>query len=348
MDTSFRLLPEQAANHASSVDRLTLFVLLVCVFFTALIAVLVVYFAIHYRRRAGEQHAPPHPPEEKTGHGMALEITWTVIPIVIVTIMFLAGAKVFIRIQEAPKDAMEIYVMGKRWMWHTQHPTGPREINELHVPVGKPVRLLLISEDVVHDFGLPAFRIKQDVIPGRYTQEWFVATKPGQYHIFCDQYCGASHSKMVGTLYVMEPEKYRQWLEGRPADDPPRLAGEKLFAQYGCITCHSTRGPTMAGLYGRTVKLEGGQTVVADDNYLRESILYPSARIVQGFPPIMPSFAGQLTEDQVFQIIAYIKSLASATTDPYQLPNVGPTTQPQRAVPGPGPFLQSQTPTVQP
>jgi cytochrome c oxidase subunit 2 len=361
METGFRLLPQQASNFASSVDRLTLFLVLVSLFFTVLIAVLVVYFAIHYRRRAPGQHAHPTGPTaagepaaqtQDTGHGqaLALEITWTVIPLILVTVMFVAGAKVFVHTQQAPKDAMEIYVMGKRWMWHIQHPTGAREINELHVPVGKAIKLVMISEDVIHDFGLPAFRTKQDVLPGRYTSEWFVPTQPGAYHIFCDQYCGADHAKMVGTVYVMEPEKYRQWLEGRPsADDPPRVAGEKLFAQYGCVTCHSTRGPTMAGLYGRRVQLEGGQTVVADENYLRESILYPSAKIVAGFPPIMPSFRGQLSEEQVMQLVAYIKSLAGASSEPMAVPSAGgPATQPVRAAPGPGPFLPDESPKGQP
>jgi cytochrome c oxidase subunit II len=207
---------------------------------------------------------------------------------------------------------------------------------------------VMISEDVIHDFGLPAMRTKQDVLPGRYTSEWFEATEPGQYHIFCDQYCGADHAKMVGTLYVMEPGKYREWLEGQPADDPPRVAGEKLFAQYGCVTCHATRGPTMAGLYGRRVQLEGGKTVLADENYLRESILYPSAKVTAGYPPIMPSFKGQLTEEQVMELVAYIKSLAGATSEKYELPAVGPATQPNRAVPGPGPFVPFEAPKGQP
>jgi cytochrome c oxidase subunit 2 len=362
MDSSFRLLPQQASDHATTVDHLTLFLVLVSVFFTLLIAVLVVYFAIHYRRRASGQHAHPQhahaaggreAEEHPEGHGMglALEITWTVIPLILVTIMFLAGAKVFVRSQQPPRDATEIYVMGKRWMWHIQHLTGAREINELHVPVGKPIKLILISEDVIHDFGLPAFRMKQDVLPQRYTTEWFHPTEPGEYHIFCDQYCGVDHAKMVGTLYVMEPEKYRQWLEGRPTDEPPRLAGEKLYAQYGCVTCHSSRAPTMAGLYGRRVQLEGGRTVIADENYLRESILYPSAQVVAGFPPVMPSFKGQLTEDQVTDLVAYIKSLAGATSEPMALPagnDAGPATQPTRATPGPGPFQRFEEPRGQP
>jgi cytochrome c oxidase subunit 2 len=331
------------------VDGLTLFLLVVSTFFTVLIAVLVIFFAVKYRRRADTQHPIVGPAEEDTHQGLALEITWTVIPLILVTFMFLAGAKVFVRSTQPPKDSMEVYVEGKRWMWKTQHPTGQREINSLHVPMNTPIRLIMISDDVIHDFGLPAMRVKMDVIPGRYTTEWFQADRPGEYHLFCDQYCGTNHSKMVGTVTVMEPGKYREWLEGRPQDDLPRVAGEKLFGQYGCVTCHATRAPTMAGLFGRTVQLEGGQSVVADENYLRESIIEPSAKIVKGFPPLMPSFKGQLTEEQVMDLVAYIKSMAGATNEPYQLPTTGgPTTQPNRATPGPGPFQPTLEPTANP
>ena len=348
MNEGFRLFPEQASEHAVSVDRLTLFVLAISVFFTVLIAILVVFFALKYRRRATDQQVPRSEVKTDGSHGLALEITWSVIPLIIVACMFIAGAKVYVRSQQPPRDAMQIDVVGKQWMWHIQHPTGAREVNALHIPVGKPIRLMMISEDVIHDFGLPAFRMKQDVLPGRYTSEWFEADKVGEYHLFCDQYCGADHSKMVGTIYAMEPAKYRQWLEGRPADVPTRVAGEKLFAQYGCVTCHASRAPTMAGLYGRTVLLEGGGNVIADENYLRESILYPSARIVRGYPPIMPSYHSQLTEEQVMDLVSYIKSLAGANSDPYELKGGGAATQPNRAIPGPGPFVPSQIPMAQP
>ena len=334
MDTSLHFLPEQASRHAADVDRLTLGLLIVSVFFTVLIAVLVVYFAIRYRRRAVGPNPPPLQPHAEGPVGTALEITWTVIPMILMAGMFIAGARLFVRLQQAPAGAMEINVIGKQWMWQVQHPTGAREINALHVPTGKPVRLIMISQDVIHDFGLPAFRLKQDVLPGRYTSEWFQADRPGEYHLFCDQYCGADHAKMIGTVYVMEPAKYREWLDGSGADLPPRDAGKQLFAQYGCVTCHAARAPTMAGLYGRMVQLEGGGTVLADENYLRESILYPSARMVRGYPPIMPSYRGQLTEEQVMQLVAYIKSLAGATSDPFELPGGGPTTQPDRTIPG--------------
>lgn len=348
MDTDFHMFPEQASRHAASVDHLTLAMLAVSVFFTLLIATLVVVFAIRYRRKAGATAPPPAGAGSEEGKvGTALEITWTVVPLILMVGMFIAGARIYVRVKQPPVGAMEINVLGKQWMWKLQHPSGAREINSLHVPTGRPIRLIMISQDVIHDFGLPAFRLKQDVLPGRYTSEWFQADRPGEYHLFCDQYCGADHSKMVGTVYVMEPAKYRQWLDGGPADLPPRDAGRQLFAQYGCVTCHASRAPTMAGLYGRTVQLEGGGTVTADENYLRESILYPSARMVRGYPPIMPSYRGQLTEEQVMELVAYIKSLAGATSDPMEIPGGGATTQPDRAVPGPGPFLPEQTPKTQ-
>jgi cytochrome c oxidase subunit 2 len=348
MDTSFRLFPAQAGNYSPLVDGLALFLLAVTVFFSIAIAIAVIYFAVKYRRRP--EHPAPEPVDSGGHTGLALEITWTVIPLIIVTFMFLAGAKVFIRTRTAPDDAMTIFVEGKRWMWKTQHPTGAREIDALHLPAGQPVKLVMISDDVVHDFGLPAFRTKMDVIPGRYTSEWFTPEKPGEYHLFCDQYCGVNHSKMVGTITVMEPAKYREWLEGHHSDDPPRVAGEKLFVQFGCVQCHATRAPTMAGLYGRNVPLESGGSVVADENYLRESILYPSAKVVKDYPgSVMPTFKGQLTEEQVMDLVEYIKSMAGATTEDYKLPGAGgPTTQPNRATPGPGPFNPVEQPQANP
>jgi cytochrome c oxidase subunit 2 len=342
--TSFKFFPPEAAHHAFAVDGLALFITAVSIFFSVLVAAMVVYLAVRYRRRPNEKFVPKPDPSH-THLGFMLELTWTIVPIGIVAVMFLAGAKVFVRSQHPPRDAKEYYVEGKRWMWKTQDvATGAREIDSLHLPAGVPVRLIMISDDVIHDFGVPAFRMKMDVVPGRYTSEWFLPERPGEYHLFCDQYCGTNHSKMIGTITVMEPAKYRQWLDGHIADDAPRVAGEKLFGQYGCVTCHATRAPTMAGLYGRPVPLEGGSTIIADDNYLRESIFYPSAKIVKGFPPLMPSFRGQLTEEQVMDLVEYIKSLAGATTETYQLPPMGPTTQPNRAVPGPGPFVPVQAP----
>jgi cytochrome c oxidase subunit 2 len=228
---------------------------------------------------------------------------------------------------------MRIDVVGKQWMWKIQHERGQREINELHVPIGKPVLLTMTSQDVIHDFFIPAFRVKMDVLPGRYTTEWFEATKPGEYHIFCAQFCGTSHASMIGKVVAMEPDKYQAWLAGEVVDQTPVAAGAQLFAQFSCISCHSQRAPSMAGVYGSDVKVyEDGQlkTVKADENYIRESIVDPSKKIVQGYQPLMPSFQDQLTEEQIFELIAYIKSLGTqgGPADDYKMINrypVSPT-----------------------
>jgi cytochrome c oxidase subunit 2 len=217
---------------------------------------------------------------------------------------------------EPPDDAMVIHVVAKQWMWKIQHPNGRKEIDELHVPLGRPVKLVMTSEDVIHAFFLPAFRIKQDVLPGRYTQEWFIPTKLGEYDLFCSRYCGTSHSHMRGRLIVMLPGDYDLWAANAALDDRPEAAGGRLFSQYGCIACHGQQAPTLAGIYGKPQPMQDGTTVVADEDYLRESIIYPRAKIVAGFPPIMPSYQGQLSEEQLFQIIAYIKSLKNPAGPP--------------------------------
>ena len=202
-------------------------------------------------------------------------------------------------------------MVGKQWMWKLQHPEGVEEINELHVPVNRPIKLTMTSEDVIHDFSVPAFRLKKDVVPGMYTTLWFQATKTGSFHLFCDQYCGTNHSLMRGEVIVMEPTEYEQWLSGGIRGGTMAQSGAKLYDQLACITCHGTgRGPSLNGIYGKPVKLTDGKTVVADDAYLRESVLYPSAKIVEGYTPIMPTFKGQVTEEQLLQLIAYIKSLS--------------------------------------
>jgi cytochrome c oxidase subunit 2 len=315
MDTSVRLWPEQASNHAREVDALFAYTMGVSVFFTVLIFVLIVFFALKYRRRPGVVPVPV-----KTS--LPLEVAWSVIPFLMTMVMFVWGSDMYVRLMRPPAHAMQINVIGKQWMWQTQHPTGAREINELHVPVGQPVKLVMTSQDVIHSFYIPAFRTKMDVLPGRYTSEWFTATQPGEYHLFCAEYCGDQHSRMVGRVVVMEPEKYQAWLAGVPADASPVEAGAQLFTRYGCITCHGQRGPGLAGVFGSTRQvIENGRRreVVADEAYLRESILNPSAKIVVGFQPLMPTFAGQLSEEQILDLIAYIKSLhfpAAATTQP--------------------------------
>ncbi|MCC7349966.1 MAG: cytochrome c oxidase subunit II [Phycisphaerales bacterium] len=303
MDTSFRLLPETASTMASQVDGLYFFLNAVAAFFALLIFVLIVYFSLRYRRRDESVRPAPVPTNLK------LELLWTIIPFLITMVLFSWSARLFIQMSHSPADAMRINVVGKQWMWKIQHPDGQREINALHVPVGKPIELMMTSQDVIHSFYVPAFRIKQDVLPGSYSRLAFTPTKVGEYHLFCAEFCGDQHSGMIGKVVVMEPAKYDAWLAGTIPDEPPALAGERLFAQYGCMACHGQRGPTMAGLFGRKVELNDGTTVTADEQYLHESIFDPAAKIVRGFTPLMPSFRGQLTEEQVMQLIAYIKSL---------------------------------------
>ena len=295
----------QASSWATDWQYLFYFEVGIFIFFSGLIFAAILYLAVKYRRRPGNEAPPP------TKDYLPLEITWTVIPVCLCVVMFLWGAALFIKNGVPPPTSMEIFVLGKQWMWKIQYPNGRRDINELHVPVGVPVKLTMGSEDVIHDFAIPAFRVKKDVVPGHFTTLWFTATKPGRYHLYCDQYCGISHSAMVGWVIVMQPAEYVRWLGGGDAGKSLAEAGADLYQRYACITCHGTgRGPSFVGLYGSTVKLNNGQTVTADDDYIRESILNPSAKIVAGYTPIMPTFQGQLKEEQILQLTAYIKSLA--------------------------------------
>ena len=309
MSTPFPLFPPSASSAATEMDLLYLFISAICIFFTVLVAALVVVFAVKFRRR--------HPDEVGADiHGsLALELTWTIIPFVLSMVMFVWGADLFFRLARPPADAMEVFVVGKQWMWKVQHPDGKREINEMHVPINRNVRITLGSEDVIHDYSIPAFRVKMDAVPGKLTTLWFRATKPGTYHLFCAEYCGTKHSGMIGQVIAMEPEEYQAWLTGATAGVPPAQAGEKLFSEYGCATCHKIEGggvgPSLGDVFGHEVALADGRTVVADDNYLRESIMTPMAKVVRGFIPAMPTFQGQLNEEQLMQLIAYIKTLKS-------------------------------------
>jgi cytochrome c oxidase subunit 2 len=305
---TFCLFPDSASNLAPRVDALTHFLLLASGFVTLLVLVLIVTFAIKYRRRS-EDEVPP-----ATISRVRLEIFWSVVPLCVFMVMFYWGASLYVDMRRPADHALEIHVTGKQWMWKLQHPGGQREIDELHVPIGRPVRLIMISQDVIHSFFIPEFRIKQDVLPGSYTTQWFTATKPGVYHLFCAEYCGTMHSGMVGRVVAMEPAAYEAWLAGVTPDEPPPASGARLFTALGCVQCHGQNGPTLAGLYNSSVKLADGSTVVADENYLRESILNPPAKIVAGFAPLMPSYRGQLTDEQVDQLVQYIKSLGAAAS----------------------------------
>jgi len=295
---------------AGRVDALYFFFVAVTAFFSLLIAVAVIVFAVRYRRRSADEVGAPI-------HGsLILELTWTFIPLAIAMVMFVWGAGVFFQLQNPPADAMEIYVVGKRWMWKAQHVSGQREINELHVPLGQPVKLIIGSEDVIHSFYIPGFRVKMDAVPGRTTTLWFEATKTGTFHLFCAEYCGTSHSKMIGRVVVLNPTDFQTWLGGGPQTGTLAENGERLFTSLGCVTCHKgdsgARGPDLKGVFGKTVTMMNGEQVVADENYLRESIVTPTARMVAGYAPLMPTFQGQVSEEQLVQLIAYIKSLGAA------------------------------------
>jgi cytochrome c oxidase subunit 2 len=310
MNLGFPLFPEQASTMAARVDALFYFLVAVTVFFAALIFFMIVVFAVKYRRRSEDER--PRPIEGN----FWLEILWSAIPLGLTMVMFVWGAIIYFDIYNPPNDALEISIVGRQWMWKAQHAEGQREINELHVPVGQAVKLTMTSEDVIHDVFLPAFRIKQDVLPGRYTTLWFQATKAGEYPLFCAQYCGTQHSGMVGRVVVLEPAEFEKWLSGGATGVSMIDQGASLFKRFGCETCHgaggTSQGPSLAGLFGKTVKLQEGTTVTADENYIRESILDPRAKIVAGYQPIMPTFKGLVSEEGLLQLIAYIKSLEGA------------------------------------
>jgi cytochrome c oxidase subunit 2 len=311
------LLPDSASSYSGDVDALTLGWLAVSAFFIVLITVVILFFFMRYRRRRrGEVGMTA---EMRT---LPLELTWSLIPLIIALGMFAWGVKVFFVTARPPADAVEYWVTGKQWMWKIQHPEGVREINTLHVPVGQPVRLTMTSEDVIHSFYVPAFRVKADVLPGRYTTVWFKPTKTGRYHLFCAEYCGAEHSVMGGWVEVLEPEEYERWLETGKTGPTMRASGEELFQQLACNTCHvqgeppaglTRRAPTLQDLFGSQVVLASGRSLTADETYIRESIVNPQAKVVAGWQPIMPTFKGQVTEEQVNALVAYIKTLKTSS-----------------------------------
>ncbi len=303
----FRLFPEQASTFAPQVDHLLFFLLAVAAFFTVGIFSAIAYFAIRYRRRSeGELPRPVH-------GGLPLEIAWSVIPFGLTMVMFTWGASVYFNESRPPDNALQIYVVAKQWMWKLQHMEGRREINELHIPLGRPIKLTMTSEDVIHSFYVPSFRVKQDVVPGRYSTLWFQPTKPGRYHLFCAEYCGTKHSGMTGWIEVMAPRDYQAWLSGGATTGSLAENGQKLFEDLACGNCHKADGsgrcPTLVNLFGGTVVLTGGATVTADEAYIRESILQPAAKVVAGYQPVMPTFQGLVTEEGVLQLVEYIKSL---------------------------------------
>jgi len=302
--------PPVASSIAEGVDQLYLLLTGITLFFSVLIFSIIFYFMIKYRRRS-ETEVPP-----EVHSSLFLELAWTIIPSLICVVLFVWSSSLYIRNARPPASSTEIFVIGKQWMWHLQHPEGPREINELHVPIGVPVKLTMTSQDVIHDFYIPAFRIKKDVLPGRYSSIWFQPTQTGTFHIFCAQYCGTNHSQMIGWVYVMTPTDYAAWLAGGEKTESMAQQGERLYSQFGCGTCHSAesggRAPSLVGLYGKPEKTQSGETRVVDEALIRQAILVPNSVRIGNYEPIMPTYQGQIDEEQMLQLIAYVKSLGSA------------------------------------
>lgn len=325
----FPLFPEQASTFAGPIDALYFVLISLSLLFGGVLPFIILYLMVRYHRsqKADRKNQPDG--------SLVLELTWTIIPLILVLGVFFWGALLYIDMRTPPDRNLEVYVIGKQWMWHAQHANGKRENNELHIPIGQPVKLIMTSQDVIHSFYIPAFRVKQDVLPGRYTTMWFEATKPGEYHLFCAEYCGTEHSRMVGRVVAMSLADYERWLTSPgevilpdgstgaslpvvpvPAGgDPMALVGGQLFTNLGCAGCHRSDGagvgPILDNLYGAQEQLDDGTNIVADENYLRESIVNPGAKIVAGYANVMPSYAGQLSDDQLNQLLAYIKSLSS-------------------------------------
>jgi cytochrome c oxidase subunit II len=323
------IFPPQASTVSGEVDALVSFMLLGSALIVAGVFICIVVFCVKYRRRPGNEVGQP------ARGTLPLELTWTIIPLLLAVVPFVWGARIYLAEAQPPADALEVYVVAKQWMWKTEQPGGQQEINGLHVPTGRPVKLTMTSQDVIHSFYVPAFRIKADVLPGRYTTAWFQATEPGTYRLYCAQYCGTDHARMIGQVVALTPADFAAWLtSGDTASGSPAAQGRKLFQQYGCVECHEAgRAPPLQGLFGQPVLLSDGSRVVADENYLRESILAPSAKVVNGYQPIMPSFAGRLSEDDLVDLIAYIKSIGPEPAAPPR-PALLPV---PAATPSPGP-----------
>jgi cytochrome c oxidase subunit II len=308
----FPIVPEQASTLAPEVDQLYWFIIGVTAFFGILVTVLVIYFAVKYRTNDPLKIGAPI-----TG-SIPLELAWSIIPFIISVVIFAWASEVFFHIYRPPDQTLEIYSTGKRWMWKFQHLDGKSEINTLHVPIGRPVKITFTSEDVLHSLFFPAFRVKADAIPGRYSSVWFEATKTGEYHIFCAEYCGTKHSGMIGTVYVMEPAAYQAWISGGGGEGTLASRGERLFSELACNTCHVSdgtgRGPSLLNKFGSREQLATGAVVNVDESYVRESILTPQAKLVAGYQPLMPTFQGLVNEESVMALVEYVKSLQSAQT----------------------------------
>ena len=300
------LFPREASTIAPYADALYFFLIAISVAGLALVGLLVFGFSLRYRRTR-------NPVATQVEGSTLLEATWTIIPLALFLIVFVWGALLYFRIYTPPTNSMNVYIIGKQWMWKAEHPGGQHEINALHVPIGRPVQLTMISQDVFHSFSIPDFRVKREVIPGRYSTVWFQATEPGIYHLFCTQYCGTLHAGMIGEVTAMKPEDYQRWTQGSTSGMSLAQNGERLFGQMGCNACHngqaSARGPSLAGVYGARLQLADGSSITVNEAYLRNSILNPSQNVTAGYAPIMPTYQGQISEDGLIDLVEYIKSL---------------------------------------
>jgi len=303
------LQPPAASSIAEGVDHLYFVLSGITAFFTVLIFSIIFVFMIKYRRRSeDERSAETHTP-------LIVELTWTIIPSLICAVLFVWSASLYVQNGRPPASSTEVFVIGKQWMWHLQHTEGPREINELHVPVGVPIKLTMTSQDVIHDFYIPAFRVKKDVLPGRFTSLWFQPTEVGTYHLFCAQYCGTNHSEMIGWVYVMTPTDYAAWLAGGEKTESLAQQGDRLFTQFGCNSCHTgeegAKAPSLAGLYGKPQKMANGETRVVDESLIQQAIYVPSSVHLPNYQAIMPTYQGQIDSDQMTKLVAYVKSMSS-------------------------------------
>ena len=311
----FPLFPAQASSTAAKVDALMLFEIGVTVVIAVAIFLVLLGFCIRFRRGnpVDRSNAPTH--------DKAMEVVWIVVPMLLSLVMYVWSTRLFFEMYQPPVDAAQIDVVGKQWMWYLQHSQGRSETNELHVPLGRPVKLNMTSQDVIHSFFIPAFRVKQDVLPGRYTSLWFEPTQVGVYDLFCAEYCGTNHSIMIGKVHVMEPADYEAWLSEKGVGPSQAEEGERLFVQHHCAGCHrgsqTVHAPKLEGVYGKPVPVQEGRDVrfvTADDRYIRDSILLPKNEVVAGYEPIMPSYKDQISEPDLLKIIAYIKSIANRET----------------------------------
>ena len=320
------LFPAEASTIAPYMDALYFFLLLITVIGMTLVGVLVVGFSLRYRRERS-------PVATQVEGSTLLEATWTIIPLALFLVCFVWGALLYFRIYNPPANSMNIYIVGKQWMWKAEHPGGQHEINSLHVPIGRPVQLTMISQDVFHSYSIPEFRVKREVIPGRYTTVWFNATDPGTYHLFCTQYCGTAHSAMIGDVVAMTPADYEKWAQQSTSGMSLAQNGERLFASMGCNACHNgtaaARGPNLAGVYGSKLTLTSGSEVLVNEAYLRDAILNPSQHVTQGFAPIMPTYQGQISEDGLIDLVEYIKTLQTN----YRVQQTQVTSQSNQAAP---------------